>query len=54
MKELFKKWLEKLACKHEWVEIKKLLVWGDSNKYPKYYIYVFVCSKCGKFKKVKL
>lgn len=26
MKELFKKWLEKLACRHEWTILAKLAI----------------------------
>lgn len=44
MKELFKKWLEKLACRHEWTIIAKTS-YTDCNRY------LLVCSKCGKLKK---
>ena len=32
MKELFKKWLEKLACRHEWTIIAKTS-YTDCNRY---------------------
>lgn len=41
MKELFKKWLEKLACRHEWTIIAKTS-YTDCNRY------LLVCSKCVK------
>jgi hypothetical protein len=44
MKELFKKWLEKLACRHEWTIIAKTS-YTDCNRY------LLVCSKCGKLKR---
>lgn len=44
MKELFKKWLKKLACRHEWTIIAKTS-YTDCNRY------LLVCSKCGKLKR---
>lgn len=44
MKELFKKWLEKLACRHEWTIIAKTSYTG----------YLLVCSKCGKLKRKRV
>lgn len=47
MKELFKKWLEKLACRHEWTIIAKIN-YTDCNRY------LLVCSKCGKLKRKRV
>lgn len=47
MKELFKKWLEKLACGHEWTIIAKTS-YTDCNRY------LLVCSKCGKLKRKRV
>ena len=42
MKELLKNWILKLACRHNWKELKHMNV------------YLFVCTKCGKLKQVKM
>lgn len=44
MKELFKKWLEKQACKHEWAIL-------ASTNYTDCIMHLLVCSKCGKLKR---
>lgn len=44
MKELFKKWLEKLACR----TIIAKTSYTDCNRY------LLVCSKCGKLKRKRV
>ena len=50
MKRLF----EKLLCDHRWVKINSAEVFEAGYKRPTKYITLFVCEKCGKFKKVRL
>jgi hypothetical protein len=50
MKELIKQILEKLACKHHWIEFREIKV--DST-FGHYHIWHFNCDKCGKFKRIK-
>lgn len=47
MKELFKKWLEKRACRHEWTIIAK-------TSYTDCIRYLLVCLKCGKLKRKRV
>lgn len=44
MKELFKKWLEKRACKHKWEIV-------ATTSYPCYNVHLLVCTECGKITK---
>lgn len=47
MKELFKKWLEKRACRHEWDIL-------ASTDYTDCIMYLLVCPKCGKLKRKRV
>jgi len=53
MYKLFIKFLEKLACKHIWKEIKKGRSFEDGIRLPVFYEFLYCCEQCGKFKKVK-
>lgn len=43
-------YLMKFGCKHKWIKVNEINVWGESNRYPAYIKYVCQCSKCGKIK----
>lgn len=43
IRQLFEKW----ACKHEW-EMKAKTSYSDCN------VFLFVCTKCGKMKKLTI
>lgn len=47
MKEILKRFLEKVACHHEW-EIKA------STAYTNHDQHLLVCTKCGKIKRVRV
>ena len=52
MKELIKQILEKFTCKHEWsLEVEHYVTY---NGVKTGVIRLFICKKCGKFKKIKL
>lgn len=46
-------YLMKFGCKHKWIKVQEINVWGDSIKYPEYKKYVCQCNKCGKIKVYK-
>lgn len=54
MKEIINKLLEKWMCKHDWDLFKHIQVYDDfSGDMASGHIYIFICKKCGKIKKVK-
>ena len=47
--------LEKLACKHKWkMEIETKGYDKDRSDLPFEILRTYVCSECGKFKKIKV
>lgn len=46
MKELIKKWLEKLACRHRWFRLER--GWDYYGTMTT----VYACEECGKIKKI--
>ena len=50
MKELLKNWILKLTCRHNWKELKHMNVYMNDDSH----VYLLVCTKCGKFKQVKM
>ena len=54
MKELLKNWILKLACRHNWKELKHVNVYMDDEEVPCSHVYLLVCTKCGKLKQVKM
>lgn len=55
MWSLIKKYLEKLACSHNWKVCDKVSIYEYSNsKLPYKIIKYYVCTKCGKIKKINL
>lgn len=54
-KELIKGLLQKLSCKHDWELIETTRVFDEfSGNLPAYRKHLYVCKKCGKFKKIKM
>lgn len=54
MKELLKRILEKLACNHNWKLKTTYRKFEDPNdKMPIKIIDYYVCTKCGKIKKIR-
>lgn len=51
MKDLLKQFISKWACHHEWERWNSVEVRDDFGGC--YHVTHFVCTKCGKFKKVK-
>ena len=51
MKDIIKKLLEKWLCKHTWKLSETNVVYSISGEHC---IYIFICKKCGKIKKVKV
>lgn len=51
MIEVLKQLLDKLACHHDWQLIRDVHVTTDFG--GAYNSLIFVCNKCGKFKKMK-
>ena len=54
---MFKQFLDKFLCSHRWQEERKINIFakGDSGErgdYPMAFTYFYICTKCGKFKKV--
>lgn len=43
-------YLCKITCKHNWVKVETIRVWGESKNYPEFLKFVCQCSKCGKIK----
>lgn len=53
--ELIKQGLQKLACLHDYKEIKSLGIYENYNdKLPVKYTLLYQCKKCGKFKKITM
>ena len=53
MKEALKKLIEKWACMHRWKKIKEYDYFSrEHDRFPTRFISIFVCTKCGKFKKM--
>lgn len=46
LKEIFKQWLSKKTCHHEWEELVR-------EEYATLWRIDFVCKKCGKIKRLK-
>jgi hypothetical protein len=52
---IFRSILEKWACKHDWELIHKANFYeNESLKYPHTAKVTYKCTKCGKFKKIKV
>ena len=51
MKNALKSLIEKWACRHKWKSWKTVNVTDDFG--GRYTVYHFVCTECGKFKKIK-
>lgn len=55
MKEYLKKLLTKWLCCHQWEQQARINCYDeDDDSTPAYYLYMFICKKCGKIKKVKM
>ncbi len=55
MMQFFKKILLKLSCLHDWELRRRVYTYEDGScKYPYKYEELYVCRKCGKFKKIKI
>jgi hypothetical protein len=53
MWELIVAFLRKKLCIHEWEEIKEICKYESSSSTRPYQrIYVYKCTKCGKFKQI--
>lgn len=55
VKQIVKQIVDKLFCCHDFELFREVLVdntggYGDGSRYN---IYIFKCTKCGKFKKIK-
>jgi hypothetical protein len=51
---MWKQFLEKLACKHEWENIESIEVRYIINDNITNLKYLYLCKKCGKFKKITM
>lgn len=53
-----KRLLEKIFCLHSWEQKEYIKAYDNSDKRPErlpsYLIYLYCCSKCGAFKKVRM
>lgn len=55
MREIFLNFLRKTICLHDWEEIKHIADYGRNNdSIPVKHIFLYKCSKCGKFKRIEL
>lgn len=50
MIEAIKRILDKIGCRHEWQLFREIPVDTNGGCYHKF---IFICKKCGKFKKFK-
>lgn len=50
---MFKKLLDKFLCRHAWYEYKKLRLYDEDDSMPSGHLYILMCKKCGKIKKVE-
>ena len=47
--------VSKISCHHSWEEVKLIRSFIDSNdKIPARIDIIYICKKCGKFKKIKI
>ena len=55
MKDILNKLLDKWLCKHDWelFETHEVYTTFEFNM-PEYHVYIFICKKCGKIKKVQV
>jgi hypothetical protein len=54
---MIKEWIAKYWCLHKWNEIKATEAYDLDRKrdtMPMYREYLYVCEKCGEFKKIRL
>ena len=53
--KILKQLLEKLACKHNWYEQQRFNNMANSidHKIPSKIKIIYICKKCGKFKKIE-
>ena len=52
MWEILKQMLSKLACMHDW-KLEKAIRWYNDDNEPVAYTHIYICKKCGKFKKIE-
>ena len=54
MKELIKQIISKKFCHHEWQLEKEIDTYKEHSKRPVRVTYLYICSKCGDFKKITM
>ena len=51
---MIKQWISKHFCHHEWEKAHQADYYHTNEDSPNRVIILFMCKKCGKFKKIKL
>lgn len=55
MKELIKQLFNKWSCSHEWDQLEEIATYESAHSSRPYKrTYLYVCKKCGKFKKITI
>jgi len=52
MRKLLGRMFEKLFCLHDWEETHDVKVYGNREDPPTKIVCVYLCRKCGRFKKL--